>query len=275
MATTTTTAISKMKYKDHMDAIFEELTDLTPLQRHTIKERYRFLMAEYRARCRLYSFLFYILRTTVTVGSLSVPALLSIQNNSTSSTVVYWLAWAISLAVTTANGVTTLFKLDKQFFKMHATAERLRSETWQYIQLAGRYSGHHGHPHRPTHKNQFVYYCSYLERINMKRVDDEYTKTGEETQTAAADATPPSKQNINVPSPPDTASQTPGEKGKVRQEYITLVEEDDYEGEADHQTKRDSKTVPSPSEEAIVVQMSGLSEATRVRDSVLQKASDV
>ena len=179
------TAIRPMKFQDNLDDIFEQLSDLTPLQRHTIKERYRFLMSEYRARCRLYSVLFYLFRTTVTVGSLAVPALLSIQNNPSSSAVVYWFTWAISLAVTTANGVIMLFKLDKQFFKMHATVERLRSETWQYIQLAGRYSGHYGHPHRPTHKNQYVYYCSQLEKINMKRVDDEYLKTGEETQPAA------------------------------------------------------------------------------------------
>ena len=267
-----TTAISKMKFQDHMDAIFEELSDLTPLQRHTIKERYRFLMSEYRARCRLYSFLFYILRTTVTVGSLAVPALLSIQNNPTSSTVVFWLAWAISLAVTTANGVTTLFKLDKQFFKMHATAERLRSETWQYLQLAGRYSGHHGHPHRPTHKNQFVFYCSQLERINMKRVDEEYAKTGEETKLAAQQ---PLSQNINVPSPPNPASQTPGENNKAYQEYITLVEDTSYDGEEHYETKRGPKTDTPSATEAIVVQMSELPIHSNTRDPVLQKAPEV
>ena len=271
------TAIRPMKFQDNLDDIFEQLSDLTPLQRHTIKERYRFLMSEYRARCRLYSVLFYLFRTTVTVGSLAVPALLSIQNNPSSSAVVYWFTWAISLAVTTANGVIMLFKLDKQFFKMHATVERLRSETWQYIQLAGRYSGHYGHPHRPTHKNQYVYYCSQLEKINMKRVDDEYLKTGEETQPAAQQS---EGKNTNpaVPSPPNPASQTPGENDKERQDSITLIEDDDYEDEDEPASKSNDKKKASQSKKpsgTIVVQMSELPEFPTTREPILQKASDV
>ena len=272
-----------MKFKDHMDDIFEQLTDLTPLQRHTITERVRFLMTEYRARCRLYAFLFYLFRTTVTVGSLAVPALLSIQNNPTSSAVVYWFAWAISLAVTTANGVTTLFKLDKQFFTMHATVERLRSETWQYIHLAGRYSGHYGHPHRPSHKNQFVYYCSQLEKINMKRVDDEYAKTGEETKPAASQQ-PDVKRtsaNLAVPSPPDPASQTPGETDKERQDSITLIEDDEYDEDETTAKSNDKKKTSQRQNQSkkpsgtIVVQMSELPEFSTTREPVLPEAPDV
>jgi hypothetical protein len=273
-----TTAISPMKFKDHMDDIFDQLTDLTPLQRHTIKERYRFLMSEYRARCRLYSVLFYLFRTTVTVGSLAVPALLSIQNNPEPTMAVYWFTWALSLAVTTANGVIMLFKLDKQFFKMHATAERLRSETWQYIQLAGRYSGHYGHPHRPTHKNQYVYYCSQLEKINMKRVDDEYLKTGEETQPAASQPQSEKGTHANpaVPSPPDPASQTPGENDKDRQDSITLIE-DDYEDDEEKSKKTDKKAASQAKKPSgtIMVQMSELSESPTAREPVLPKAPDV
>lgn len=195
-----------MKYIDHMDDLFSELHDLTPLQRRTLTERYRFLMTEYRRRCCLYSTLFYSFRITMTVGSLAVPALLSIQNTPGSTGVMYWFTWGLSLAVTTANGIMTLFKIDKRFFMLHATAERLRSETWQYLQLSGRYSGHHVHGNiKPSHANQYVFYCSQLEKINMKRVDDEFVKTGEETQPAAAIAKASSE--ALVPSPPEM--QTP------------------------------------------------------------------
>ena len=221
------TGIKTMQFADHMDDIFDELTDLTVLQRHSIKERYRFLMDEYRYRCRLYSIMFYIFRLTMTVGSLAVPALLSIQNGNTAPSYLYWVTWSISLAVTTSNGIMTLFKLDKQFFSLHATAERLRSETWQFVQLAGRYSGHHG-THRPTHANQYVYYCSQLEKINMTRVDDEYVKAGEETRTPApskpvvAGASTKPTGDTMVPSPADQSNlNTP------LRDSISLVEDDD------------------------------------------------
>lgn len=155
--------------------MFDELTDLTIQQRDTLKERYRFLLMEYRHRCCIYSFLFYSLRMTMTVGSLVVPALLSLKAGPENDEKLYWFTWAVSLAVTTANGLTTLFKLDKRFFMLHAIAEKLRSETWQYLALSGRYSGHYG-GFKPTHKNQYVYYMSQVEKIRMKHIDEEFIR---------------------------------------------------------------------------------------------------
>ena len=263
--------MKRMKYADHMDGLFDELTDLTVLQRHTIKERYRFLMAEYRFRCLIYAALFYIFRITMTVGSLAVPALLSIQNTSGASEFMYWFTWSVSLAVTAANGVTTLFKLDKRFFALHATAERLRSETWQYIQLSGRYSGHHGHHHhKPTHTNQYVYYCTQVEKINMKRIDDEYIKTGEDPHPpSAAQGTPGAKPSGDtmVPSPPelDTPTSVMSVKKIPRRESLRTVEE----GNDEEDTK-----------DAITLQMSGstpetVQEPNPARVPLLQNASKV
>jgi hypothetical protein len=131
----------------------------------------------------------------------------------------------------------TLFKLDKQFFTLHATAERLRSETWQYVQLSGRYSGHHGHHNHhtiPTHANQFVYYCSQLEKINLKRVNDEYVKSNEEHQHPPTNARPIPNQSQNqnqndmsVPSPaelgtPDSVSS----RIPITQDSRNILEDD-------------------------------------------------
>jgi hypothetical protein len=209
--------MEKMKFADDMDEIFDELKDLTILQRYTLKNRYRFLMKEYKWRCLLYSALFYSFRILMTVGSLTVPALLSIQQSSEYNN-MYWLTWSISLAVTTANGITTLFRLDKQFFTLHATAERLRSETWQYVQLSGRYSGHHGH-HAPTHANQFVFYCSQLEKINLKRVNDEYVKSNEENHGAPPSVKQQPQTDMSVPSPPEI--ETP----ECRKDSMSVVED--------------------------------------------------
>jgi hypothetical protein len=165
-----------MQYQDDMTSMFDALTELTLQQRAAIKERYRFLMSEYRYRCRQYAALFYVLRITMTVGSLAVPALLSLKTTGPDGeAILYWFTWGLSLAVTTANGILTLFKLDKRFFLLHAIAERIRTETWQYLSLSGRYSGHYG-GHRPTHRNQYVFYFSRIERIRMNHIDEEYVR---------------------------------------------------------------------------------------------------
>jgi hypothetical protein len=221
----------RMRYGDDMDGMFDRLKDLTDQQRITIKERYRFLMTEYRRRLMMYALLFYILRITMTVGSLTVPALLSLSVSPEDQGLLKWLTWAISLAVTTANGLITLFKVDKRFFMLHSTAERLRTEAWQFLSLGGRYSGHYG-SHRPTHANQYVYFTSQLERIRMKHIEEEFIRQADisdpnknpqeanatsttststsQPSVSSIDSTPASTQakrppntNVDVPSPAD------------------------------------------------------------------------
>lgn len=238
-----------MAYVDDLGAMFDSLTDLTLQQRAVIKERYRFLLAEYRWRCRIYSVLFYVLRVTMTVGSLAVPAMLSLNTLQEEATRgLYWGTWGLSLAVTTANGLLTLFKLDKRFFLLHAVAERLRTETWQYLTLSGRYSGHYGGV-RPTHRNQYVYYTTKIERIRMQHVDEEFVrpagdnenkkvtgaagKDGRRSDGSEFDGDGSSGgdggggggdgvRNQDVPSPPNQSTlrtgTTPGPRGILRQD---------------------------------------------------------
>ena len=198
-----------MSHQDDMGEMFDTL-DLPEQHRTFIKHRYRFLMNEYRYRASLYSILFYIMRSTITVGSLAVPALLSLQSHDSSD--LYWFTWGLSLAVTTANGITTLFKLESKFLTLHTTMENLRTETWQYLELAGRYSGHHGANHvPPTHKIQSVFYCSKIEKIRMKQVGDEYVRHSDAEQNHSPQGQGQGQQQtvLGVPSPADQALSKP------------------------------------------------------------------
>ena len=196
-----------MQSIDDLESAFNALNDLTVQQRASIKNRLQFLLQEYRCRACCYAVLFYLARLTITVGSLAVPALLSINLKADSDPFLYWFTWSISLAVTTSNGILTLFKIDKRFFSLHATMERLRSETWQYLQLSGRYSGILGTSHhRPTHRNQYVYFCTQVERIRMKHIDDEYVKQAEMEESNVKVQHKPlleDKRDVDVPTPAD------------------------------------------------------------------------
>jgi len=217
-----------MNHQDDMDNMFDKLEDLTDHQKASIKHRYRFLMNEYRQRAFNYSIIFYILRTTMTVGSLAVPALLSLQ----SSPDLYWFTWGLSLAVTTANGITTLFKVETKYLTLHTTMENLRTETWQYLELAGRYSGHHG-AHKPTHMNQYVFYCSRIEKIRMKQVGEEFVKHTDTEQRSP----PAPNQGQIVPSPADHAIRRDSVHTTGDESVIELIE-------ANTKSKSKNKTVP-------------------------------
>jgi hypothetical protein len=181
--------------------------DISELQKVIIEERYVRLLESYERRCIRLSLIFHTARILITVGSLVVPALLSIQYTNTGSSNpypdadslsyrIYWTTWVLSLLVTTSNGVVNVFKLDKKYYFIHTTYQHLRSEGWQYIGLTGRYSILANST--ATHSNQFIYFCHMIEKIKMKQVEEEYYKLSEihesakhpqtQTQTQAPDS---------------------------------------------------------------------------------------
>jgi hypothetical protein len=161
---------------------------LPPLEKSILEKRYIPMILCLEKRCFRIAILFHIGRIIVTVGSLIVPALLSIQYTSTGEEPssfmnpnamayqIYWTTWVLSLLVTTSNGILGLFKMDKKYYFLHTTLEQLRSEGWQYLQLSGRYSGFYIPGTKPSHENQFIYFCNAVEKIKMKQVQEEYYK---------------------------------------------------------------------------------------------------
>ena len=76
-----------------------------------------------------------------------------------------------------------MFKVDKKYYFLNTTMERLRSEGWQYVGLTGRYSGSSS-----THQNQFLTFTHHIEKIKMKQVEEEYYKMQEKTETTTPGA---------------------------------------------------------------------------------------
>ncbi len=204
-------------YKDRskFQNILQNL-EITDVQKKIIESRYLSLLENFQKRVRNHSIIFFIGRFIITVGSLFVPALLSIQNSDKSFTFngssfniqVYWTTFIISLLVTIWNGILTLFKIDKKYYFLNTSLERLRSEGWQYFGLTGRYSGHLTGNMTPTHQNQFVYFTHYIEKIKMKQVEEEYYKTDEKlshisnaNHTTSSSAASSSSSELYPPSP--------------------------------------------------------------------------
>jgi hypothetical protein len=172
-------------YKDRSDieTVLDGI-DLPPIQKQHIQSRYINILENMKKRVRKYSIVFHTGHFIITVGSLFVPALLSIQNSNVSFSIngysipVYIITFIVSLLVTIFNGILTLFKIDKKYYFLTTTMERLRSEGWQFLGLTGRYSGNLNNT-IPTHANQFLYFTHQIEKIKMKQVEEEYYKSNE------------------------------------------------------------------------------------------------
>jgi Protein of unknown function (DUF4231) len=201
-------------YKDRskFQNILQHL-ELSDVQKQIIQSRYLNILENLQKRARNHSIVFFIGHFIITVGSLLVPALLSIQNSDKAFSLsgaefniqIYWTTFIISLLVTMWNAILTLFKIDKKYYFIHTTLERLRSEGWQYFGLTGRYSGHLLANHtQPTHQNQFIFFCHYIEKIKMKQVEEEYYKTDEKSSQApnTFNQTTPSTNNSSELFPP-------------------------------------------------------------------------
>jgi hypothetical protein len=181
----------------------EALVSLSALQKLILLERFIPLMNEYEQRCYFFAVMFHCTRFIITVGSLIVPALLSIQystpgqiaGTSEFSYQIYWVTWVISLLVTISNGVLTLFKVEKKYYLLHTNLEHLRSEGWQFIGLSGRYSGFYTPNDKPSHSNQFLFFCHTVEKIKMKQVEEEYFKINDAVQTTTPSKPPQSESD--------------------------------------------------------------------------------
>lgn len=175
--------------------MFQDIPGLTQFQKNSILNRYITLTETFRRRAMLYSFVFHVGRTIVTVGSLIVPALLSIQYTDSGSASlqnmsyqIYWVTWCISLLVTTCNGILTLFKVEKKYYFLHTILELFKSEIWQYIHLSGKYGGHYLKDELvATHENQYVYFCHNIEKLKLKQIDEEYYKSVDASHTNSHD----------------------------------------------------------------------------------------
>ncbi len=202
-----TTAMSGRK---ELKAGFEAALVKVPLsdvQREVVANRYIPLVQHLRKRTTRISCMFHSSRIIVTVGSVLVPALLSIQYSQgmDHSLQIYWTAWSVSLLVTICNGLLTLFKLDKRYFFLHTVLEQMISVGWQYIELSGRFSGFYTPGQTANHANQFIYFCHAVEKLRMRQVQEEYYNLNEAStpaSTAAQVAPAPTNSIVDTLIPP-------------------------------------------------------------------------
>lgn len=191
---------------NEMTRLTRSLPGLTHVQIRIIELRYLGLLKQYESRLIYIDFFYHFSRAFISLGGVVVPALLSIQSpTSDYSMPLYWTTWAISLTVTILHNFSAIFRFDKKFVGIHSTYERLRGEGWQYFELSGRYSGHHGHG-PPTHQNQFMYFVNNVEKLRLAQIEEEYTSIKEPDKTPNTihqPAKPTSLSEAPVPSPLD------------------------------------------------------------------------
>ena len=169
----------RLGYKDQVLDIINSLTLSSETDKHILKSRFLYEVLNYDARRNHTKKYYNGFRFVVTVGSILLPAILSIGQMDPAKlpknfdSVTYWGAWTISLMVTVSNGFLQLFSLDKNYFEFALTSEQLKTEGWQFFQLSGKYEDYEDHveAYRP--------FCKSIENIKRKQVEKEFSGKGE------------------------------------------------------------------------------------------------
>ena len=172
-------------YYERVNNIIDGLKLKNDYDTEIIKNRFLYevlLYEEKRDKTKKYYNSF---RFIVTLGSLFLPAILSIGQMDPSKlpknfdTISYWSAWTISLTVTACNGFLQLFSLDKNYFTYSIVTEQLKTEGWQYLQLSGKYED------SPSHEAAFKSFCKSIENIKRKQIEQEFSggKAGDKKKT--------------------------------------------------------------------------------------------
>ena len=164
----------RLGYKDQVLDIINSLELSSETDKSILKSRFLYEVLNYDAR-KLHTKKYYNgFRFIVTVGSILLPAILSIGQMDPAKlpknfdSVTYWGAWSISLMVTVSNGFLQLFSLDKNYFEYSLTSEQLKTEGWQYFQLSGKYDDF------PDHITAYRPFCKSIENIKRKQVEKEF-----------------------------------------------------------------------------------------------------
>ena len=155
----------KGNFERKVTSIVEDL-DLDDFQKKILFKRYIRQVAIYEKRTKEFGITYNTFRTVVTVGSILLPAFLSIQNDDDYSTNIYWTTWGISIVITLCNGCIQLYSLDKNYITFSYIVEKLKTEGWKYFQCSGYYK-------YKTHRENFVNFCEIIEKLKMKQVSKE------------------------------------------------------------------------------------------------------
>ncbi len=166
-------------------------TDISEEERVYMRLRYLRTLAKLDESTKRCGFWYTGLGSVVTVGSLIVPALISVQDRPVESDAdtqdkaqhennVYWTVWGISLAVTAANAIIKMLQLDKTYITRNIRLNQLKSEGTQYLACSGVYG------QCATRQERFILFTENVERIKAEQTLEEFTHQRSGNELAAA-----------------------------------------------------------------------------------------
>jgi SLOG in TRPM, prokaryote/Protein of unknown function (DUF4231) len=154
--------------QDRLKADFDQLITqlrLSELRRQFLRSRWldQLVWVEGRATHNRDRYFFWRLITII--GGVIVPALVTLNLNGSAIAPVTWATFAVSLLVAISAAVEGFFRYGERWRHYRRTAELLKTEGWQFLQLTGHYRRH------IAHATAYPLFASRVEDILQQDVD--------------------------------------------------------------------------------------------------------
>jgi hypothetical protein len=117
---------------------------------------------------------YYTLRLTTIIGGVIIPALVSLNIGGQAAAWMRWSVFVISLLVAISTAVEEFFRYGDRWRHYRQTVEALKSEGWQFLQLAGVYRRY------KSHKQAYSRFATRVEEISQQDVQAYVSEVVEE-----------------------------------------------------------------------------------------------
>lgn len=170
-------------YATELRTTFKRLMDDAKLgthQRDFLELRWLDQVTWMEAKASKAQRLYYSLRLITIVGAVIVPALVALNSLDGWPGYAGQIgSWLVSLVVAVSAAVEGFFQFGQRWRNYRSTAERLKTEGWLYLELAGPYAADGG-----SHNDEYRTFVNRVEELIQKNVDAYITEVATEKQRA-------------------------------------------------------------------------------------------
>ena len=170
---------------DELGATFGRLIDRTNLdeqQRDFLKLRWLDQLTWMNSKASNAQRMYYRLRLITIVGAVVVPALVALNTlDGWVGTSAQVATWVMSLVVAVSAAIEGFFQFGQRWRNYRSTAERLKTEGWLFLQLAGPYATATG-----SHADVYPTFANRVEELIQKDVDVYITEVTAEKKGSQA-----------------------------------------------------------------------------------------
>ncbi|MFP5273679.1 DUF4231 domain-containing protein [Coleofasciculus sp.] len=232
--------------RNHLGKLIDE-TDLPPLKKEFMKSRWldQVLWLEGRAtkeRDRHHS-----LRLLTIIGGVIVPAMVGFNStNPRIKEIVGWSAFGLSQAVAISAAVEEFFSHGEKYKQFRNTAENMKIEGWQFLQMAGPYSQFE------SHDDAYSTFAYHVEQLIQKDVqgfvsqfEEKEQKSKEKTAETVAQNAELALSNLNEQMEYQAQLRREAEKRRWEEEQKLLQGEFSAPPEPDATNEEDVQPIPS------------------------------